>query len=101
MPSGSRIALDYSAEIPTIAVKLQELFGLSQSPQLAGGRIPLVIHLLSPARRPLQVTSDLASFWSTGYPSLRAEMRGKYPRHPWPEDPRTATPTTRLTPRKK
>jgi ATP-dependent helicase HrpB len=101
VPSGSRIAIDYAAEIPTMAVKLQELFGLSQSPQLAGGRIPLVIHLLSPARRPLQVTSDLASFWSTGYPSLRAEMRGKYPRHPWPENPTTATPTAKVTPRKK
>jgi ATP-dependent helicase HrpB len=101
VPSGSRIVVDYAAEIPTMAVKLQELFGLSQSPQLAGGRIPLVIHLLSPARRPLQVTSDLASFWSTGYPSLRAEMRGKYPRHPWPENPTTATPTAKVTPRKK
>ncbi len=101
VPSGSRIAIDYAAEVPTMAVKLQEMFGLSHSPQLAGGRIPLVIHLLSPARRPLQVTSDLASFWSTGYPSLRAEMRGKYPRHPWPEDPTTATPTARVTPRKK
>ncbi len=101
VPSGSRVAIDYTAEVPTVAVKLQEMFGLSQSPQLAGGRIPLVIHLLSPARRPLQVTSDLASFWSTGYPSLRAEMRGKYPRHPWPEDPTTATPTARVTPRKK
>jgi ATP-dependent helicase HrpB len=101
VPSGSRIALNYGAEVPTMAVKLQEMFGLSQSPQLAGGRIPLVIHLLSPARRPLQVTADLASFWSTGYPSLRAEMRGKYPRHPWPEDPTTATPTARVTPRKR
>ena len=101
VPSGSRIAIDYAAEVPTMAVKLQEMFGLPQSPQLAGGRIPLVIHLLSPARRPLQVTSDLASFWSAGYPSLRAEMRGKYPRHPWPEDPTTATPTSSVTPKKR
>ena len=100
-PSGSRIAIDYAAEIPTLAVKLQELFGLSSSPQLASGRIPLVIHLLSPARRPLQVTADLASFWAGAYPAVRAEMRGKYPRHPWPEDPTTATPTAKVTPRRK
>ena len=100
VPSGSRVAIDYSTEVPTVAVKLQEMFGLLRSPTLADGRIPLVLHLLSPARRPLQVTADLASFWATTYPALRAQMRGQYPRHPWPEDPLAASPTARTTPRR-
>jgi ATP-dependent helicase HrpB len=75
-----------------LAVKLQELFGLTETPRLAGGRIPLTIHLLSPARRPVGVTADLASFWQQGYPQVRKELRGRYPKHPWPEDPLAAAP---------
>jgi len=93
VPSGFDVAIDYCAENgPVLAVKLQEMFGQSDSPVLAGGRIPLVIHLLSPARRPLAVTGDLASFWQQAYPEVRREMRGRYPKHPWPEDPLTALP---------
>ncbi|MFD1507629.1 ATP-dependent helicase HrpB [Georgenia yuyongxinii] len=88
--SGSSVRVDYSAEQPVLAVRLQEVFGW-RSPRLADGRVPLVLHLLSPARRPVAVTADLASFWATGYPQVRAEMRGRYPKHAWPEDPLTAT----------
>ncbi|MGW3326618.1 ATP-dependent helicase HrpB [Streptomyces virginiae] len=93
VPSGSRIRLDYSAEHgrPVLAVKLQELFGLAETPRLAG--VPVLVHLLSPAGRPAAVTSDLASFWQGGYRAVRAELRGRYPKHPWPEDPATAEPT--------
>ncbi len=92
VPTGSRIRLLYQeAGPPILRVKLQELFGLLETPRL-GGRIPVLIHLLSPAGRPLQITQDLRSFWTTGYPALRREMRAQYPRHPWPEDPLTATP---------
>ena len=73
-----------------LAVRLQEVFGWRETPRLAGGRVPLVLHLLSPARRPAAVTTDLASFWRTGYPQVRAELRGRYPKHAWPEDPLTA-----------
>lgn len=93
VPSGSRVPLDYTAEGgPVLAVKLQELFGMAESPVVAGG-VSVVVHLLSPAGRPLQVTRDLAGFWRTGYASVRAEMRGRYPKHPWPEDPLTAMAT--------
>ncbi len=93
VPTGSQIAIDYLPEGgPVLAVKLQELFGLTETPQLAGGRLPLTIHLLSPARRPVGVTADLASFWQQGYPQVRKELRGRYPKHPWPEDPLTAPP---------
>jgi ATP-dependent helicase HrpB len=95
VPSGSRIAIDYTGETPALAVKLQEMFGARETPAIAGGRVKLVIHLLSPAGRPLQVTSDLAGFWRNSYPQVRAEMRGRYPRHPWPENPLEATPTKR------
>ncbi|SNS45313.1 ATP-dependent helicase HrpB [Actinomadura meyerae] len=95
VPSGSRIRVDYSGERPVLAVKLQELFGWDAAPALAGGRVPLVVHLLSPAGRPAAVTADLASFWREGYRAVRAELRGRYPRHPWPEDPSTAVPTKR------
>ncbi|WP_329584208.1 ATP-dependent helicase HrpB [Kitasatospora sp. NBC_01250] len=100
VPSGSRIRVDYSSERPVLAVKLQELFGWSAAPALAGGRVPLTIHLLSPAGRPAAVTGDLASFWREGYRAVRADLRGRYPRHPWPEDPTTAEPTRRTNPRK-
>jgi ATP-dependent helicase HrpB len=93
VPSGSRIRVDYSEEQPVLAAKLQELFGWQETPRVAG--VPLVVHLLSPAGRPAAVTADLASFWREGYRSVRAELRGRYPRHPWPEDPATAEPTRR------
>ncbi|MFE2140550.1 ATP-dependent RNA helicase [Streptomyces sp. NPDC059456] len=93
VPSGSRIRVDYSAEHgqPVLAVKLQELFGLAETPRVAG--VPVLVHLLSPAGRPAAVTADLASFWRGGYRAVRAELRGRYPKHPWPEDPATAEPT--------
>ncbi|MFD7733346.1 ATP-dependent RNA helicase [Kitasatospora phosalacinea] len=102
VPSGSRIRVDYASdpERPVLAVKLQELFGWDAAPALAGGRVPLTVHLLSPAGRPAAVTGDLAAFWRTGYPAVRADLRGRYPRHPWPEDPTTAEPTRRANPRK-
>ncbi|MFI8188040.1 ATP-dependent helicase HrpB [Streptomyces sp. NPDC085946] len=92
VPSGSRIRVDYARpEQPVLAVKLQEMFGLQRSPRVAG--VPLLVHLLSPAGRPAAVTADLASFWRDGYRGVRAELRGRYPKHPWPEDPATAEPT--------
>ncbi|WP_369270374.1 ATP-dependent helicase HrpB [Streptomyces sp. R11] len=92
VPSGSRIRIDYSnLEQPVLAVKLQEMFGLHESPSVAG--VPLLVHLLSPAGRPAAVTADLASFWRDGYKGVRAELRGRYPKHPWPEDPASAEPT--------
>ncbi|GHC56102.1 ATP-dependent helicase HrpB [Streptomyces cinnamoneus] len=100
VPSGSRIRVDYGAGQPVLAVKLQELFGLQQTPRLAGGRVPVLVHLLSPAGRPAAVTADLASFWRDGYRSVRAELRGRYPRHPWPEDPSTAVATRRTNARR-
>jgi len=99
VPSGSRVRLDYAGgEIPVLAAKLQELFGLADTPRLAGGRVPVLIHLLSPAGRPLAVTQNLRSFWDTVYPEVRKEMRGRYPKHPWPDDPWSA-PATRRTKR--
>ncbi|GAA4995309.1 ATP-dependent helicase HrpB [Kitasatospora paranensis] len=100
VPSGSRIRVDYSGERPVLAAKLQELFGWQAAPALAGGRAPLTVHLLSPAGRPAAVTGDLASFWREGYRAVRAELRGRYPRHPWPEDPAGAEPTRRTNPRR-
>ena len=97
VPSGSRIRVDYSdPTAPVLAVKVQEAFGWRDAPRLADGRVPVRLHLLSPAGRPVAVTSDLASFWVNGYPQVRAEMRGRYPKHPWPADPTTAEPTRRL-----
>jgi ATP-dependent helicase HrpB len=100
VPTGSRIRVDYSGEQPVLAVKLQELFGWQAAPRLAGGQVPLVVHLLSPAGRPAAITADLASFWREGYRSVRAELRGRYPRHPWPEDPAAASPTRRANTRR-
>ncbi|SCE70286.1 ATP-dependent helicase HrpB [Micromonospora coriariae] len=102
VPSGSRIRVDYSdPAAPVLAVKLQETFGWPVAPRIGGGRVPVLLHLLSPAGRPVAVTADLPSFWRTGYPQVRGELRGRYPRHPWPEDPTTATPTRRATPRRR
>ena len=99
VPSGSRIAIDYSdAAAPALAVRLQELFGLQDTPRVGGGRVPLTLRLLSPAMRPVQVTRDLASFWRTGYFEVRKDLRGRYPRHYWPDDPLQATPTRRTRP---
>ncbi|MDN5659973.1 MAG: ATP-dependent helicase, partial [Brevibacterium aurantiacum] len=103
VPSGSRVRLDYpdpdrvdsesdSEQGPVLAVKLQECFGWQTAPSVCEGRVPVVVHLLSPARRPLAVTSDLASFWANAYSHVRAENRGRYPKHAWPEDPLTAPP---------
>ncbi|MGW2019793.1 ATP-dependent helicase HrpB [Streptomyces sp. NPDC001927] len=92
VPSGSRIRVDYGGEQPVLAVKLQEMFGLAETPRVAAGT-PVVVHLLSPAGRPAAVTADLASFWRDGYRAVRAELRGRYPKHPWPEDPAGAEPT--------
>ncbi|MET9080675.1 ATP-dependent helicase HrpB [Streptomyces sp. NPDC004237] len=98
VPSGSRIRVDYgNPEQPVLAVKLQEMFGLQESPTVAG--VPVLVHLLSPAGRPAAVTADLASFWRDGYKGVRAELRGRYPRHPWPEDPAGAEPTRHTTAR--
>ncbi len=100
VPSGSRIAVDYSdPQAPVLAVKLQEVFGWTDTPTVLDGRVPLTLHLLSPAQRPVQVTRDLAGFWRDGYFAVRKELRGRYPRHPWPDDPLTAPATRRAKPR--
>jgi ATP-dependent helicase HrpB len=99
-PTGTPLAIDYEAEQgPTIAVRLQELFGLTAHPSIARGTIPLVLELLSPAHRPVQVTRDLPGFWRGSYAAVRSDLRGRYPRHPWPEDPASALPTRRVKPR--
>jgi ATP-dependent helicase HrpB len=96
VPSGSRLPIDYGAEGgPVLSVRLQEVFGLAATPTVMGGAVPVVVHLLSPAHRPVQVTTDLASFWQDGYAEVRRELRGRYPKHEWPEDPTTARPTSR------
>lgn len=94
VPSGSRIAVRYEEDaLPVLAVKLQELFGLAETPAIARGRVPVLLHLLSPAGRPIQVTSDLRNFWNTIYPEVKKELKGRYPKHPWPDDPWNAVPT--------
>ena len=99
-PTGTMLAIDYEAEQgPTIAVRLQELFGLNTHPSIAKGAVPLVLELLSPAQRPVQVTRDLPGFWRGSYAAVRSDLRGRYPRHPWPEDPANALPTRRVKPR--
>jgi ATP-dependent helicase HrpB len=99
-PTGTVLAIDYEAEQgPTIAVRLQELFGLNTHPSVAAGKVPLVLELLSPAQRPVQVTRDLPGFWRGSYSAVRSDLRGRYPRHPWPEDPANALPTRRVKPR--
>jgi ATP-dependent helicase HrpB len=99
-PTGTQLAIDYEAEQgPTVAVRLQELFGLNTHPSIAGGAVPLVLELLSPAQRPVQVTRDLPGFWRGSYAAVRSDLRGRYPRHPWPDDPANAAPTRRAKPR--
>ena len=99
-PTGSHLAVDYAAEAgPTISVRVQELFGLSAHPALAGGRVPLVLELLSPGHKPVQITRDLPGFWRGSWAAVKSEMKGRYPRHPWPDDPAKAPPTMRAKPR--
>jgi ATP-dependent helicase HrpB len=101
VPSGSLKRLDYAAgDVPVLAVKLQEMFGLADTPRVCDGRVPVTLHLLSPAQRPVQVTQDLRGFWQRTYPEVRKELKGRYPRHPWPDDPWTAPPTARAKPRR-
>ncbi len=101
-PSGSHIAIDYlDGEIPTLSVRLQEMFGLHATPSVAAGRLPLLLKLLSPARRPVQITRDLVSFWNRGYHEVKKDLKGRYPKHYWPEDPYTAAPTSRTRARVK
>jgi ATP-dependent helicase HrpB len=95
VPSGARLRIDYSASEPSLPVRVQEAFGWTDTPMIADGRVAVVLQLLSPAGRPVAVTSDLASFWRGGYLQVRSELRGRYPKHAWPEDPITATPTRR------
>ena len=99
-PTGSHIALDYEAEGgPVLAIRVQELFGLSVHPAIAGGRVPLTLHLLSPAHRPIQITRDLPGFWKGSWSAVKTEMKGRYPRHVWPDDPAAAQATARAKPR--
>jgi ATP-dependent helicase HrpB len=98
-PTGSRIRIDYRDELaPVVAVRLQEVFGVLASPRLAAGQVPVTFKLLSPAQRPVQITRDLATFWQGSYADVRKDMRGRYPRHYWPEDPAVAEPTRRAKP---
>jgi ATP-dependent helicase HrpB len=100
VPSGSRVTLDYiSGDRPILAVKLQEMFGLADTPVIAGGRVKILLHLLSPACRPVQITQDLKGFWNNGYPQVKKDLKGRYPKHPWPDDPWNAVPTRRPKPR--
>ncbi len=95
-PTGSHVPIDYDAEQgPTVSIRVQELFGLASHPSIAGGRVPLVIELLSPAHRPVQVTRDLPGFWRGSYKDVKTDMRGRYPKHPWPDDPLHAPATRR------
>ena len=99
-PTGTAVPIDYAAEQgPTVSIRVQELFGLARHPSIAGGRVPLVVELLSPGHKPVQITRDLPGFWRGSYADVRVEMRGRYPRHPWPDDPANAAPTRRAKPR--
>jgi ATP-dependent helicase HrpB len=99
LPSGRAATVVYAdGKPPAVAARIQELFGLTATPRLAGGRVPLVIELLAPSQRPVQITDDLESFWRTTYPEVRKQLRGRYPKHAWPEDPFTATPTSKTRP---
>ena len=96
VPSGSRLPIDYMATVPVLAVRIQEMFGVSATPAIADGRLPLMLHLLSPAGRPAQITQDLAGFWQNGYPLVKKELKGRYPKHAWPDKPLHAVPTNRI-----
>ena len=99
-PTGSAVAIDYAAdEGPKLSIRVQELFGLDRHPTIAGGRVPLVVELLSPAHRPVQVTRDLPGFWRGSYAAVKSDLKGRYPRHPWPDNPLAAAPTRRAKPR--
>jgi ATP-dependent helicase HrpB len=98
-PTGQRHPIQYEGEEPVLTIRVQELFGLRQHPAIAGGRLPLLLELTSPAHRPIQTTRDLPGFWAGSWRDVRADMRGRYPRHPWPERPEDALPTTRAKPR--
>lgn len=99
VPSGSSIRVEYSGPTPVLAVRLQEMFGLAETPRVVAGRVPVLLHLLSPAQRPVQVTQDLAAFWAGSYQQVKKEMKGRYPKHHWPDDPMQALPTARAKPR--
>ena len=100
VPSGRAVAVDYSEpERPVLAVKLQEMFGAVATPMLADGRVALTLHLLSPAGRPVQVTQDLTNFWRNGYFEVKKDLKGRYPKHYWPDDPFEAVPTSRVRPK--
>lgn len=100
VPSSSRVSLDYAAgDVPILSVKLQEMFGLADTPAIAEGRVKVLLYLLSPARRPVQITQDLKGFWNSGYQQVKKELKGRYPKHPWPDDPWNAAPTARTKPR--
>jgi ATP-dependent helicase HrpB len=101
VPSGSNISIDYTQSPPVLAVKLQEMFGREETPTIARGKVPLMVHLLSPAGRPLQVTQDLGGFWRSSYHDVKKDMKGRYPKHPWPDDPLTASATRRTNRNKK
>jgi ATP-dependent helicase HrpB len=96
VPTGSNIRIDYSGETPALPVRMQEMFGATETPKIAGGKVAVTLHLLSPAQRPIQVTSDLIGFWNGSYAQVKAEMKGRYPKHYWPDDPQVAEPTRRV-----
>ena len=99
-PTGNRHAIDYEAPgAPAVHIRVQELFGLTRHPSIANGKLPLTLHLLSPAHRPIQITRDLPGFWKGSWAAVKSEMKGRYPRHPWPDDPASAVPTARAKPR--
>ena len=100
IPTGARRRIDWSSARPVLSLRVQEAFGWVDSPVFAGGRLPLVLHLTDPAGRPVAVTSDLKSFWAGPYRDVRAQLRGRYPKHPWPEDPFSEKPTSRVKPRR-
>jgi ATP-dependent helicase HrpB len=95
LPSGRKAPIDYDGEAPAVEARIQELFGQTSTPHLAGGRVPLVVRMLGPSYRPVQITDDLESFWRTTYPEVRKQLRGRYPKHNWPEDPFSAQPTSK------
>jgi ATP-dependent helicase HrpB len=100
VPSGSNLPIDYSGEQPVLKVRIQEMFGWERTPAVAGGKLPVTLHLLSPASRPAQITRDLAGFWQHGYPQIKKELKGRYPKHFWPDDPLQAVPTSRAKKRR-